>query len=231
MKRQQKIAAVLTAVLIVIGAGAGYAAYDYFAGNHVEIEDVISSPTPTGSGEEAAVAGAADVDGTWSIQSASQVYFSVTTSKETVNFSVNEVAGSWQIDTADPAKSTAEGTVELSALNSGNTQRDNHIKADDYLQVGQHPQATFTVNSFEGLPAEWKDGEAFDFKMTGTLTVKGIDKEVTFDSKAQYAQDQINLEGSTVVTFDDFGMKNPHNVVLDTENDVTVQLRLILAKS
>lgn len=229
--KKWKVITITAVVLVALGAGGGYAAYDYYAGNHVEVKDVIATPNPasTPSGTAAAV-DAAQVDGSWTIQPSSEVYFSVTTSKETVNFSVKSVEGSWQLNTADATKNTAEGSVDLNTLSSGNSQRDNHVKDADYLQVSDHPKASFAVTSFEQLPAEWKEGEAIPFKMTGTLTIRGVTKEVTFDSKAQYTQGKINLEGSTVVTFDDFGMKNPHTVVLDTQNDVTVQLRLVLSK-
>lgn len=230
MKKQHKLAWILTAGLIIVGAGVGYAAYDYYAGNHVEVKGVISTATPGSQSAAASPAAAAQLDGKWAIQSGSEVYFSVTTSKETVNFSVNSVAGSWTLNSSDASKNTAEGSVDLNVLNSGNSQRDNHIKSDEYLQVGQHPKGTFAVKTFEGLPTEWKEGEAHSFKMMGTLTVRGIAKEVAFDTKAQYTQGKINLEGSTIVTFDDFGMKNPHTVGLSTENNVTVQLRLVLAK-
>lgn len=229
-----KLATIITVIVIVAGGGIGYYAYDYYAGNHVEVKDVISASTPSGSTQGAASAAppaaAADVNGTWNIQSASEVYFSVTTSKETVNFSVKPVTGSWTLNTADPSQNKAEGVVELSGLSSGNGQRDSHIKGADYLQVEQHPKATFTVKSFENLPKEWKTGATESFKMTGTLTVRGIAKEVTFDTKAQLDGTQLKLEGQTVVTFDDYGMKNPHTVVLSAQNDVTVQLRLILSK-
>ncbi|MNC71112.1 YceI-like domain protein [compost metagenome] len=66
--------------------------------------------------------------------------------------------------------------------------------------------------------------------MTGTLTVKGIEKEVTFDSQAVYSGGQLMLSGTTTVTFADFGMKNPHSIVLDTENDLEVRLELVLSK-
>lgn len=225
-------AAVIAAGLVVLAGGGAYAAYDYYAGNHVEVKEVISTTTTGGTAAGAAggAVAASAINGNWSIQPTSEVYFSVTTSKETVNFAVKSVKGSWQLNAADASQNKAEGTVDLNALDSGNGQRDNHIKGNDYLQVANHPQAVFTVKSFEQLPQEWKEGQAAPFKMTGTLSLRGMTKEVTFDSKAQYDQGQLKVEGSTVVTFADFGMKNPHTVGLETENNVTVQLRLVLGQ-
>lgn len=230
MKKPTVIATVIAAV-VVIGAGAGYWAYDYYAGNSVEVKSVISTPSPGAAATSpSSSAQAAQLDGTWSIQSNSEVYFSVTTSKETVNFAVKPVTGSWQLNTASLAENKAEAAVTMSGISSGNSQRDNHIKGNEYLSVEQFPQSTFVLKSVDALPNEWKPGETINLKLTGTLTVRGTSKEVTFDSKAQYDQGQLKLEGSTTVTFADFGMKNPHTVLLDTQNDVLVSLRLILAK-
>jgi polyisoprenoid-binding protein YceI len=219
----------IAAIAVVIGlaaAGGAYAAYDYYAGNHVEVKDVISTNVTEQSSGQTVEAGL--LNGSWSIRPESEVYFSVTTSKETVNFVGGAVKGSWKLDVADAASNAAEGKVDMTAVGSGNNQRDNHIKGKDYLAVEQFPEAAFAAKSFGKLPVEWKEGEAVTFPITGTLTIKGISKEVTFESKAQISGGQLKLEGSTVVAFEDFGMKNPHTVVLNTENHVTVQLRLLL---
>ncbi|PYI52063.1 YceI family protein [Paenibacillus flagellatus] len=220
------------AVALLVG---GYAAYDYYAGNHVEIEQVIPAAGQASGAGGAAAAGSASVqpqqlNGTWATTDASKVYFSVTTSKETVNFVGDKVKGEWIVDTADPSRMQGKGEVDISSLSSGNGQRDGHVKGDDYLQASAHPTATFQATSFEGLPAEWKEGAVAPFKLKGKLTVRGIEKEVTFDSNALYEQGALKLSGQTVVTFADFGMKNPHAVVLDTQNDLTVRLELVLNK-
>lgn len=98
------------------------------------------------------------------------------------------------------------------------------------MNAAQFPEAVFTLKDFGNFPQEWKEGEKVSFDMNGTLTVKGISKDVTFKSEAMYSQGVISMEGSAVVTFDDFGMQNPHTVLLDSQNDVTVQLRLQLER-
>jgi polyisoprenoid-binding protein YceI len=228
MFMRRKLAALSAGVLVILGGGA-YLAYDYYAGNHVAIQEVIPADAPV-----EAAAGPVDAEqlnGDWSLASDSKVYFSVTTSKETVNFEGSSVKGNWQLDTSDPAKVSAEAVLDVNTLQSGNSQRDGHVKGTRFLDAEQFPEAKFTVKTFDNLPAEWKEGEQVAFKMTGTLTVKGISKDVTFDSKAVYNQGAISMEGSSVVTFNDFGMENPHTVLLDTENNITVELRLILEKA
>lgn len=243
-KKPKKTVLLASGFLFVLLAG-GYVAYDYYAGNHVEIEAVIPAAGQPSAGQQASgqppggqpapgstsTPSIADkLNGAWKVAAPSKVYFSVTTSKETVNFVGDQVRGEWQVDLAKSANMKGQGEADIASLSSGNGQRDGHIKGNDYLQASTHPKASFQVTSFEGVPSEWKEGQVVPLKMKGKLNVKGIDKEVTFDSNALYEQNQLKLSGSTVVTFGDYGMKNPHAVVLQTENNVTVRLELVLNK-
>lgn len=246
---KNKKIAVLGAVIVIVIGGTLYYAYDRLTGNHVEIESIIAeAPAVDNSGVVSGDTGdtanteqsennaaetsgdAVDVDGTWTIGTDSKVYFSVTTSRDTVNYEIDKVTGSWELNTADPAQTKAEGTVDVTSMDSGNSQRDKHISEAEYLDTAQFPNASFKATSFDGLPTAWKSGEVHDVSITGELTVKGITKEVVFTGQTSYDQGALKLEASTVVTFSDFGMKNPHTVVMDTENNLTVELRLLLNK-
>ncbi|MFC5468278.1 YceI family protein [Cohnella suwonensis] len=242
MKKKQVI--ILAAVIAVIAIGIGaYEAFNRYLGNNVEIESVMApqeeTATTNGAGEASATTGATGaavssdkLNGAWSIANGSKVYWSVTTSKETVNFVDEAVTGSWTVDLNEAASMAGEGVVDMTALDSGNSQRDNDVKGrDDLLAVAQYPQATFKTKSFSSVPAEWSEGTVVPLTITGILTIKGKDKEVTFDSNAMYRDGQLLLSGKTMVTFSDFGMTNPHSVVLDTENEFTVQLELVLDKA
>ncbi|MNN35393.1 hypothetical protein D3C81_1492430 [compost metagenome] len=226
--------------VVIVGAITAFTLLNNSLGNNVEIESVIpaqeqgTNNSGTAAANAAAATGAAvtaeQLNGAWSIADTSKVYWSVTTSKETVNFVNASVEGTWNVNLDDTASMTGEGSIEMSALDSGEGQRDEHVKSADFLSVEEFPQSTFAVSSFSELPAEWTEGTAVPVQMTGTLTVKGIEKEVTFDSQAVYSGGQLMLSGTTTVTFSDFGMKSPHSIVLDTENDLEVRLELVLSK-
>jgi polyisoprenoid-binding protein YceI len=239
-----KVKAMIAAAVVVVGLGA-YWTYEQMTGNHVEIESVINqSPAEETSTEVAEEVSAevseetdagnagetASIDGLWNISSDSKVYFSVTTSKETVNYEVGQVTGAWTLNTTDPAQNQAEGVVQMARMDSGNSQRDGHISGAQYLDIAQFPTATFKATSFEGLPTEWADGQVYTVNIKGDLTVKGVTKEVAFTGQTAYDGGTLKLEASTVVTFADFGMKSPHNIVMDTDNNLNVELRLVLNK-
>ena len=238
MKRNKII--LLTAVIVVvIGIGA-YTAFNRYLGNNVEIESVMAATEETATEGAAAAAettsgtavSADELKGTWNISSGSKVYWSVTTSKETVNFVNEAVTGSWTVDLNDATAMNGEAVLDMTALDSGNSQRDSHVKErEDLLTVSTYPQATFKTKSLSSLSAEWKEGTAVPLTITGVLTVKGKEKEVTFDAEAMYKGGQLLLSGTTKVTFADFGMTSPHTVLLDTENELAVQLELALDKA
>ena len=248
MKKGKRLWIGGTALVVVLIAG--YLFMNQSLGNNVEIESVLptqgqaspsASPAAGDVAEAASTAqpqpsaaaagiGAEQLNGEWTVAEGSKVYWSVTTSKETVNFVDDAVTGSWSVNVEDAASMKGIGEVDLNALDSGNGQRDGHVKGDDYLAVAAHPKATFTAASFTDLPEEWTEGTAVPLEMAGTLTVKGIEKDVVFQSQTAYSGGKLMLSGTTKVLFSDFGMTNPHNVVLDTENEFEVRLELILEK-
>lgn len=225
------------AAVAVIGGG-GYYLTNSYLGNNVEIEQVLPASTATsttavdstGAVVANETAAAEQLNGEWSISEGSKVYFSVTTSQETVNFVDEQVTGNWTINVDDATQMKAEGQIEMDGIDSGNGQRDGHVKQADFFDIATYPQATFTATSFEGVPTEWPVGQTVDIKMNGTITVRGVEKEVTFDAKAAYENNEVLLSATSMVTFEDFGMENPHSVVLSTENDIQVQLELKLSK-
>lgn len=121
--------------MILIGTG-GYMFMDNYLGNRVEIEQAIPASgavaDASADGEKTVVT-AERLNGEWKITDASKVYFSVTTSRETVNFENAAVSGTWTIQLDQPEDMKAEGALEMSDVNSGNGQRDEHIKTADFL--------------------------------------------------------------------------------------------------
>ncbi|MCM3171563.1 YceI family protein [Paenibacillus sp. MER 99-2] len=238
MNKKTKTWIITGVAAVAIIGGGGYYFTNSYLGNNVEIEQVLPASTATsttavdstGTAVTSDVAGSEQLNGDWNISEGSKVYFSVTTSQETVNFVDEQVSGKWTINVDDASQMKAEGQIEMDGIDSGNGQRDGHVKQADFFDIATYPQATFTATSFEGLPAEWPVGQTVDVKMNGTLTVKGVEKEVTFDAKAAYDNDQVLLSATSMVTFEDFGMENPHSVVLSTENDIKLQLELKLTK-
>ena len=64
---------------------------------------------------------------------------------------------------------------DVASINTRNEDRDNHLKSADFFDADQFPAITFESTSIT------KSGDSFD--VTGNLTIKGITKEVTFETE------------------------------------------------
>src|SRR5262249_18278076 len=64
-------------------------------------------------------------------------------------------------------------TVELGSIDTGNADRDNHIRSADFFNVDEHPTMTFRSTGIR------PNGDGF--ALDGELTLKGISRPVTFD--------------------------------------------------
>lgn len=88
----------------------------------------------------------------------------------TVTGSFNSLTASLTSDADDFENAKVTFEAELNSIDTGNTDRDNHLKSADFFDAEQFPKMTFTSSSFE------KDGS--DYILKGDLTVKGITKPI-----------------------------------------------------
>jgi polyisoprenoid-binding protein YceI len=108
---------------------------------------------------------------TWNIDTVhSEVGFSVR------HMMVSKVRGrftkfSGQLVTADdPLQSSVTAEIDLTSINTGQEQRDQHIQSADFFEVETYPTMTYTST---GIRVE--DGE---YILDGDLTLKGVTKNV-----------------------------------------------------
>lgn len=84
--------------------------------------------------------------------------------------------GKFRIDSANPANTMVDVSVETASVNSNNSRRDGHLKSPDFFNADQFPQMTFKSTSAEAGP----DGTV---KVTGDLTYRGQTKTITVPIK------------------------------------------------
>jgi len=83
-----------------------------------------------------------------------------------------EFAGTIVFDKGNPAASKVEFTVQAASVDTGNGDRDNHLKTADFFEVEKFPAWTFTSTQ---VKAQGKD----TLEVTGDLTIHGVTKRVT----------------------------------------------------
>jgi polyisoprenoid-binding protein YceI len=84
----------------------------------------------------------------------------------------NDVAGSFVVD-ADPAKSSFTLNIKPESIDTGNRQRDDHLRSPDFLNVKQFPAMSFKTTAVKAA----SDG----YDVTGDFTMHGVTKSIKFN--------------------------------------------------
>ncbi|MGV9943031.1 YceI family protein [Streptomyces sp. NPDC003401] len=70
-----------------------------------------------------------------------------------------------------PQDSSVEVTMDAASFDTGNRQRDDHVRSPDFLDAARHSEITFRSRSVEG--------SAQDASLNGDLTVRGVTRPVS----------------------------------------------------
>ncbi|MDX3073356.1 YceI family protein [Streptomyces sp. NPDC088354] len=116
----------------------------------------------------------------------------------TVKGAFATVAGSGELAPDGTAHGTL--TIEAASLDTGNTQRDTHLKSAEFFDVAAHPAIVFTARR---VTADADGALAVD----GELTVRGTTRPLALTGRADTASpDAVVLTVEAVVDRADFGL-------------------------
>ena len=87
------------------------------------------------------------------------------------------IHGRLTFDPDTPSLTTVETDIDARALWTGEPDRDNHLRSEDFFYVEKYPKITFRSSSVDVLtPHEWR--------VNGPLTIRGVTRPVVL--KVQY---------------------------------------------
>jgi len=115
----------------------------------------------------------------------------------------NAVEGVFRIDPT-PANCAFAVTLQTESVDSGNKQRDEHLRSPDWFNAKQHPQITFKSTAVKPIEG--------GYEVTGDFMMHGVTKPVTLVLKgggsAEFPKgvQRTGFTGSTVLKRSDFGM-------------------------
>lgn len=127
-------------------------------------------------------------------------------------------------DDADVTKSTVNATIDVTAIETGEAARDNHLKSPDFFDVAKFTSASFVSTSVT------KGGAGL--QIAGNLTIHGVTKPVVLDVTGPSAPVQgmdhkahVGFEANTTIHRLDFALGSgiPTAVVSD-EVKLTIEL-------
>lgn len=88
----------------------------------------------------------------------------------------NEFDGQFVYDAENPENSSVNVTIDPSSVDTNNSERDKHLRSEDFLHVGEYPEATF--KSKRVIVDD--EGEA---DIVGDFTLRGVTREITLDAE------------------------------------------------
>jgi polyisoprenoid-binding protein YceI len=146
----------------------------------------------------------------------------------TVRGQFRKYGGTVRIDPKDFSRSSFEGEVEVASVDTGNPDRDNHLRTGDFFDAPNHPKILFKSTRIEA-----KGGS--EYRVTGDLTIRGVTKPVTLDvefhgtQKDPYGRNVAGVTARGTVNRKDFGVN--WNAILETggfavSDKVTLELEL-----
>jgi polyisoprenoid-binding protein YceI len=116
--------------------------------------------------------------------------------------------------TIDSSLSTIEAAIPVTSVNTGDAQRDGHLKSADFFDAEKYPEMTFKSTSVE------KKGNE-EYAVTGNLTIHGVTKPVTFavegptaPGKDPWGNTRVGISATARINRKDFGLN--WNATLET---------------
>jgi polyisoprenoid-binding protein YceI len=122
-----------------------------------------------------------------------------------VRGSFDEFEGSFHIDGENPENSSGKVTIQAKSIQTRNSQRDDHLRSNDFLDMDNHAEITFVSTGIKAA------GEG-EFVVTGDLSIRGVSMpvEVNFEytgtATDPFGNERLGLEGSVVINRKDWGV-------------------------
>lgn len=118
----------------------------------------------------------------------------------TVTGTITGWTGSVQFNPAEPAKAQFDVKANVKTINTGNEERDEHLRSDDFFEVEKYPEMRF-----ESKRVEQKGDK---YVAHGKLTIKDVTREVSLP----FTADGNKLEGKLEIK------RRDYDVGLDQSN-------------
>jgi polyisoprenoid-binding protein YceI len=113
----------------------------------------------------------------------------------------------------NPLESSVTATIQAPSIETGQADRDAHLRSGDFLDVETHPTLEFRSTGV-------KSHRGNEFVLTGDLTIRGVTRPVELDvefegaGRSPYGQEIFGSTATTEIDREDFGLT--WNVALET---------------
>lgn len=116
-----------------------------------------------------------------------------------------EFEGSAHLDFSQPENSTVTVSIKAASINTGNADRDAHLRSNDFFAMDEYPEITFKSTAIAAADPD-------TYRVTGDLTIRGVTKPVSFDAERTgpvtdpWGNTRVGFSGSLTVNRKDWGV-------------------------
>lgn len=145
----------------------------------------------------------------------------------------NDFSGTIDYDPKHPEKTKVDATIQIASIDTGNEDRDGHLKSPDFFGVETHPTITFKSKA-----AKMKDGM---LHITGDFTMHGVTKVIVLPVEVLGVGKHPMMNNAPVAGFtaeltlkrSEFGVNNWTDAanVLGDEVKVSLNIEAVAKKS
>lgn len=110
-----------------------------------------------------------------------------------------------RIDTADLGKASVEAEIDARSIDTGEPDRDTHLRSADFLHAEKYPVLTYRSRRVEVLSAD-------HLRVTGELTIREVTREVVLDveygglGKDPWGNQRSGFTAKTAINRKDYGL-------------------------
>jgi polyisoprenoid-binding protein YceI len=153
---------------------------------------------------------------------------------EAIQGSANGISGIVTFDPENPASTQGKIVVTSASLQVPNSMMKEHLHGDQWMDVKKYPEISFEAKELKNVKTS---GDTTTADATGTLTIKGVAKEITAPVKLTFLKDKLsqrvpNMNGDLLVLRSTFSIKrsdfaiNPSAPADKVANDIELVLSI-----
>jgi polyisoprenoid-binding protein YceI len=125
----------------------------------------------------------------------------------------SDFTGTIEFNDKAPEQSSVSFTIRAASIDTKTTDRDWHLRSEDFFFVAKHPEITFVSSNITR-----KDGD--EYNVRGKLTIRGVAREISIPvtflghAKDPWGNARLGFEAETTINRKDFGLT--WNAALET---------------
>jgi polyisoprenoid-binding protein YceI len=123
----------------------------------------------------------------------------------TVKGRFHDLRGSLEIDEANPTNSRVEAEIETASVDTGQEQRDAHLRSEDFFAAERFPVMTFRSTRVEQVSDD-------EWKVYGDLTIRDVTRPVVLETEFEgqirdaFGNQRAAFTATTTINRRDFGL-------------------------